>query len=68
VFQHATELFPSTGGGGEGLAKEYGVPFLGRLPIDPNLARSCDQGTNFITEHPDSPTSKFMLELITKFK
>lgn len=32
------------------------VPFLGSLPVDPKLARCCDEGKDFISEMPDSPT------------
>ena len=28
----------------EGVALQLGVPFLGRLPIDPEIARLCDAG------------------------
>ncbi|CAG2067493.1 unnamed protein product [Timema podura] len=31
------------------------VPFLGSLPLDPRLARSCDEGSNFLADIPDSP-------------
>jgi Mrp family chromosome partitioning ATPase len=34
---------------------DMGVPFLGSLPLDPRLARSCDEGTNFLIDIPDSP-------------
>jgi len=37
------------------MAVDVGVPFLGSLPLDPRLARSCDEGTNFLTDIPDSP-------------
>jgi len=66
--QHSSELFPTTSGGGEALAKEFNIPFLGRLPMDPNVARCCDLGTNFIKEFPNSPTSKFMIDLVNKLK
>ncbi len=36
------EIFGSSKG--EEMAKAAGVPLLGRLPIDPELARLCDQG------------------------
>jgi len=62
------DLFPKTSGGGEGLAKEYELEFLGKIPIDPNLAACCDDGSNFITAFPDSLTTKFMLELAKKLK
>jgi ATP-binding protein involved in chromosome partitioning len=32
-------------GGGRRLAEDYGVPFLGELPLDPALAAACDAGT-----------------------
>ncbi|CAG7833630.1 unnamed protein product [Allacma fusca] len=63
---HQVELFPKTSGGGEGLAKECDIPFLGRIPIDPNLAKTCDEGINFITSYPDSPTTVFMIDLAKK--
>lgn len=28
----------------EGLCESYGIPFLGRVPLDPNLASLCDKG------------------------
>ncbi|MBN1322394.1 MAG: Mrp/NBP35 family ATP-binding protein [Methanotrichaceae archaeon] len=39
------EIFGS--GGGERAAKEMGVPFLGSLPIDPNIASLGDHGETF---------------------
>jgi Mrp family chromosome partitioning ATPase len=36
-------------GGGEEMAKEMGVPFLGRVPIDPAIVRSGDAG-DLLTE------------------
>lgn len=29
----------------ESVAEKYGLPILGRLPIDPKLAAACDAGT-----------------------
>jgi len=66
--QHSSELFPKTSGGGEALAKEYNIPFLGRLPMDPKLTKDCDEGNNFIQVNPDSPTTKFMLSLVSTLK
>ncbi len=37
-------------GGGERLARETGVPFLGRIPIDPKIAESGDNGSSFVRE------------------
>ena len=40
------------------MADELNIPYLGSLPLDPRLARSCDEGTNFLTDIPDSPATK----------
>jgi len=36
-------------GGGERAAREMGVPFLGRIPLDPVLSRMGDAGTPLVT-------------------
>ena len=41
-------------GGGEKSAEELGVPFLGRIPIDPRVVLSCDSGEPFVAEPDDS--------------
>ncbi|XP_062036698.1 cytosolic Fe-S cluster assembly factor NUBP2 isoform X2 [Lepus europaeus] len=42
-------------GGGEELARHAGVPFLGSVPLDPELTRSLEEGRDFIQEFPKSP-------------
>lgn len=37
-------------GGGEAMAHDMGVPFLGRIPIDPLMVAACDSG-NLLTYH-----------------
>jgi ATP-binding protein involved in chromosome partitioning len=51
-------------GGGEELAREMGVPFLGRIPIDPEIVRSGDEGYVFVKTHPDSAAGKAMMEIV----
>lgn len=41
-------------GGGEKAAMELGVPFLGRIPIEPRVVLSCDAGEPFLTESDES--------------
>ncbi|XP_048759810.1 cytosolic Fe-S cluster assembly factor NUBP2 homolog isoform X2 [Ostrea edulis] len=43
-------------GGGQALAKEYHVPFLGCIPLDPELSKCSDNGKNFIEHYEGSPT------------
>lgn len=45
-------------GGGEKAARELGVPFLGRIPFDPRIVESTDDGKPFVEAYPDSEASK----------
>ena len=53
-------------GGGERLAQELGLRFLGRIPIDPRVVDTGDTGRPFIAAYPESPTAKAFEELIRK--
>ncbi|XP_066867901.1 cytosolic Fe-S cluster assembly factor NUBP2 isoform X2 [Kogia breviceps] len=51
--QECTNVFSR--GGGEELARHAGVPFLGSVPLDPELTRSLEEGRDFIQGFPESP-------------
>jgi len=51
-----TDVFKS--GGGEIMSLQMGVPFLGRVPIDPQIVQSCDSGKPFVYHYNQSPTAK----------
>ena len=55
-------------GGGEKVAKEYGVPFLGSIPLDPRVCEASDLGHPFIMENPDSPAAKAFMNIVEKIK
>jgi ATP-binding protein involved in chromosome partitioning len=42
--------------GGMKAALDLGVPFLGAIPLDPEMMRSGDEGRPYILRHADSPT------------
>lgn len=50
-----SNIFPPNTGGAAKMAEEKSIRLLGRLPLDPRVARSCDEGLNPLTEFPDSP-------------
>ena len=50
-------------GGGERLAKNLGVPFLGHIPMDKRVAECADQGTPFVYKYPDWEPSKMLLKV-----
>ncbi len=54
-------------GGGESLAEEMNVPFLGRIPLDPNIVTSGDNGKAFVQTFPDSQTAKTFATAIKPF-
>jgi Mrp family chromosome partitioning ATPase len=58
---------PSTGGAAK-MAAEMGVPFLGSIPLDPRLARACDEGKNFLREYPESPATIAIMACVEKIK
>ena len=50
-----TYIFGS--GGGKKLSTEYNIPYLGSIPIEPELANAEDNGINFIQQFSDSVTA-----------
>ncbi|CAE1267414.1 Cytosolic Fe-S cluster assembly factor cfd1,Cytosolic Fe-S cluster assembly factor NUBP2 homolog 1,Cytosolic Fe-S cluster assembly factor NBP35,Probable cytosolic Fe-S cluster assembly factor SJAG_02895,Cytosolic Fe-S cluster assembly factor nubp2,Cytosolic Fe-S cluster assembly factor NUBP1 homolog,Cytosolic Fe-S cluster assembly factor NUBP1,Cytosolic Fe-S cluster assembly factor NUBP2 homolog,Cytosolic Fe-S cluster assembly factor nubp1,Probable cytosolic Fe-S cluster assembly factor SPAC806.02c,Iron-su len=53
-------------GGGEALARELGIPFLGCVPLDQHLSMSLEEGKNFITEHSDSPAVMALTSVVDR--
>ena len=64
--QNEISLFKK--GGGEKAAQEMKVPFLGRIPIDPEMVTDCDRGMPFVAAHPDSDTTRAFKELAHRCK
>ena len=58
-----TDIFDH--GGGERAAEKLGVPFLGRIPIDPAIRAGGDSGLPIVIADPDSPQSKAFREIAT---
>jgi Mrp family chromosome partitioning ATPase len=57
-------LFKS--GGGESLAKEMAVPFLGRIPIDPQIVQCGDAGDPYIHRFAESTAAKAMAAIVDR--
>jgi ATP-binding protein involved in chromosome partitioning len=55
-------------GGGEIMAKEMGVPFLGRIPIDPDVVRVGDEGKPFVEALPDSRVSREFSSVVAELE
>jgi len=55
------ELFKH--GGGKAAAQELGVPFLGEIPLNPEIVILGDEGKSFLDSHPDSEASRAFLDI-----
>lgn len=55
-------------GGGEKLAEELKLPFLGRIPLDPRLSISSDEGKPYVTSYPDSPATQAMRRIVDRIE
>lgn len=40
------------------MCEEMNIPFLGSIPLDPLIARSCDEGKSYVSQAPNSIASK----------
>jgi ATP-binding protein involved in chromosome partitioning len=54
-------------GGGERAAQELGVPFLGRVPLDPNMVEAADSGTPFVMQK-DSKVSEAFAQIVQNIR
>ena len=61
VIENMAGLFP--GPGAEVLARESGVPFLGRVPFDPGLAAAADRGEPYVAAAPETPAARALLAI-----
>ena len=50
-------------GGGERLAEEMGLPFLGRVPLDPAVRLAGDKGAPTVLSAPDSGAAKALRKI-----
>ena len=57
-----TDIFKS--GGGENMALEMNVPFLGRIPIDPQIVEACDSGQPYVDKYRQSQAAKAFSEAV----
>lgn len=55
-------------GGGEKLAEEFDVPFLGRIPLDPIISRMSDTGDPYVHKFPDSRPAKVTTAMVDRIE
>jgi MinD-like ATPase involved in chromosome partitioning or flagellar assembly len=55
-------------GGSEIVAEELAVPFLGRIPVDPRIRTSGDEGKPFVIKYPDSEAAKNFRDIVRRIE
>jgi len=50
-------------GGGRRIAERLGVPFLGAVPLDPNIREGSDAGKPIVAQYPDSPAAQMFKKI-----
>jgi len=53
-------------GGGRKMAEKFGVPFLGEIPIDPEIRKGGDEGVPIVKSNPECVASKAFKEIAEK--
>jgi len=59
-----TDIFGS--GGGETMARQMSVPFLGRIPLDPALMQACEEGEPFVRHLAHTEAGKTFLHMVDR--
>ena len=57
-----TEIFCS--GGGKKISEDMGVPFLGSIPIDPQIVQAGDAGRSYVEQYAVSQNAQKMQEIM----
>jgi ATP-binding protein involved in chromosome partitioning len=55
-------------GGGKKIAEDLSVPYLGSIPIDPNICIDSDNGVPFVDGNKPSPAAEAFAEIVKKIK
>jgi MinD superfamily P-loop ATPase len=59
-----TEILLFKQGGGESLAREMGIPFLGRIPLDPAIVQACDAGRPLTAARAERPAARAFRQVV----
>jgi ATP-binding protein involved in chromosome partitioning len=55
-------------GGGQKIAEDLAVPFLGSIPIDPEICQDSDDGMPFIINHAQSHSAEAFRSIVEKIE
>ncbi|XP_044966932.1 cytosolic Fe-S cluster assembly factor NBP35-like isoform X2 [Hordeum vulgare subsp. vulgare] len=61
-----SEVFDSSRGGAEKMCHETGVPFLGKVPMDPQLCKAAEEGRSCFTDQKCSASAPALKSIVKK--
>ncbi|GMH23894.1 hypothetical protein Nepgr_025737 [Nepenthes gracilis] len=61
-----TEVFDSSGGGATRMCREMGVPFLGKVPLDPQLCKAAEEGRSCFFDQKCRVSAPALYSIIKK--
>ncbi|CAL5068560.1 unnamed protein product [Urochloa decumbens] len=61
-----SEAFDSSKGGAEKMCHEMGVPFLGKVPMDPQLGKAVEEGRSCFNDQKCSASAPALKQIIEK--
>lgn len=60
----SVDIFSAYGDGPKGMAKQFNVPYLGKIPLDPKLLKCCEEGKCFVESEEESEATEPMHDLV----
>ncbi|KAL9677114.1 hypothetical protein QQ045_005341 [Rhodiola kirilowii] len=61
-----SEVFDSSGGGAAKMCDEMDVPFLGKVPLDPQLCKAAEEGRSIFADQKNSVSAPALNKIIEK--
>ena len=59
---------PGSKGGVQGMAEQFGVPFLGRVPLDPRITQACEAGSSYTANVRIAGGSNLLRPIVQKLR
>lgn len=66
--KNESQIFIPSTGGAQAMADDLGLELLGKVPLDPRIGMSCDNGLSFLDEYPDSPATTAYLDIVQRIR
>lgn len=66
--KECTQVFFPSSGGAEKMCSEMDVPFLGRIPLDPNVSKAGEMGKSMFENEKDSPAVLALSDIVGKLR